>query len=959
MKLNNKLLISLLFTLISLNHFAQKSIVFPNNASTYASVADNSSLNIDANQSFSITAWVKTTATANQLFIAKRLAAKGSGYELWQLNGYFAVNCTHTNGSSSGLPGGSKYKINDGKWHQIAFVVDVQKNLYFMYVDGKVDVSKVLVSTTGCSNTDKLYIGLRGTLDMPMNGAMDEVRIYKRALSQAEIAADMATQVTTDTPSLAAAWNFEEGAGTQAADIKGISPATLYGTPTWQTLSTKSTQTITMNGPINVAFGNPDFSPATSTSPMAVEYSTSDASVASVVDGQIHIVAKGTCNITALQPENLFYATANSVTQTLNVTSTLITFNLPFTNNAVIQRDKPVLVSGTADPNDVLTVTLDDESKTANVDANGKWSCTFTAKAAKNTAFTLSAVGANSQSATLSNLLCGDVWVASGQSNMLMPVGPGYSLGGIANYSTVIAAANYPQIRFIQPVDLWQQASTPQANLLTSSNGWTVCSPSTAGGYSAVAYFFAKQIHVDQNVPIGIIQNAIGGTRIEAWTPLSALQSTTEYASWYTKATTTTLPANQVYDRKNFPTANFNGMLAPYTKNPVKGIIWYQGEENLGMDGSVAIPQYGNKFKATINAWRNVWGISDLPVLFVELANFQYSKNYSNLGGSREALPQFIAQQQKAAELPGVHGVTITDISNYTDIHPNEKASVGIRLGNAALSYVYAKNIVPKAATFKEMRSEGNALRVSFHNNSGFNIKSGTVLNEFKIAGSDNIYKNATAIISENDILVSEVTITEPLSVKFAWDEDAKPNLFNGSQSPASRFFKSLKANRITFNSLPGELNVDQTEIQLQATALSGLPVTFASSNPEVASVEGNVLKIKAVGSVVITASEKGNTEYAAAPDVQQNIQVVSQTGIETNNINSVKVTLLNNNMLRIEGLEGKTNITLLNQKGQIVITSYSNENVCNLKVDKIPVGTYIVSVTGSTGRTTQKLNLY
>ncbi len=136
---------------------------------------------------------------------------------------------------------------------------------------------------------------------------------------------------------------------------------------------------------------------------------------------------------------------------------------------------------------------------------------------------------------------------------------------------------------------------------------------------------------MDQNVPIGIIQNAIGGTRIEAWTPLSALQSTTEYASWYTKATTTTLPANQVYDRKNFPTANFNGMLAPYTKNPVKGIIWYQGEENLGMDGSVAIPQYGNKFKATINAWRNVWGISDLPVLFVELANFQYSKNYSNL----------------------------------------------------------------------------------------------------------------------------------------------------------------------------------------------------------------------------------------------------------------------------------------------------------------------------------------
>lgn len=603
-----------------------------------------------------------------------------------------------------------------------------------------------------------------------MNGAMDEVRIYKKALSQAELLDDMATNVTSDTPYLVAAWNFEEGSGTKAADIKGVSPATLYGTLTWQTLNTKTTQVITMNGPINMAYGSPDFSPASSTSSMPIKYSTSDVSVASIVDEQIHIVAKGTCSITASQEENLFYAKANSVTQILNITNTLITFNLPFTNNAVIQRDHPIFISGTADPNDVLTITLDDETKTANVDVNGKWSCTFSAKAAKNTAFSLTAVGTNSQSITLSNLLLGDVWVASGQSNMLMPIGPGYSLNGIDNYTTVVATANYPKIRFIQPIDLWQQASTPQTNLLTSSNGWTVCSPSTAGGYSAVAYFFAKQIHTDQNIPIGIIQNAVGGTRIEAWTPLSGLQSITEYASWFTKATTTTLPAGQVYDRKNFPTANFNGMLAPYTKNPVKGIIWYQGEENLGMDGTNAISQYGNKFKATINAWRNAWGISDLPVFFVELANFQYSKNYSNLGGSREALPQFIVEQQKASELPAVHGVTISDVSNYTNIHPTEKATVGIRLGNAALGYVYAKNIVPKAATFKEMRSDGKALRISFHNNYGFFIKSGTALNEFKIAGTDNIFKNATAVINANDIIVNEPSVTEPLSVKFAWD---------------------------------------------------------------------------------------------------------------------------------------------------------------------------------------------
>lgn len=125
-------------------------------------------------------------------------------------------------------------------------------------------------------------------------------------------------------------------------------------------------------------------------------------------------MAKGTCTVTANQSANLFYAEATPVTQTLHVASTQITFNLPFTNHAVIQRDQPITVTGTADPNDLLTLNLDGDIKTANVDATGKWTCTFTAKAAKSTAFTLTAVGNNSGQTTLTDLLCGDVWVASG-----------------------------------------------------------------------------------------------------------------------------------------------------------------------------------------------------------------------------------------------------------------------------------------------------------------------------------------------------------------------------------------------------------------------------------------------------------------------------------------------------------------------------------------------------------------
>ena len=953
-----KKLFSILFiiTLLSLYGYGQKSVTFPNSVSTYGAAVDNAALNLASGQSFTITVWMKTTTTTNQLFIAKRLSAKGAGYELWQLNGYFAVNCTHTNGSSSGLPGGSLYKINDGKWHQIAFVVDATRNTYYMYVDAKVDVSKTpLASTTGFTNADKLYFGLRGTLDMPMNGSVDEVRIYNKALSQTEILADMATTISAATPNLSAAWNFEEGSGTLAADIKGVCPATIYGSPTWSTLSSPASQVITMSAPINVAYGAADFNPATSTSSMPIQYTTSDPSVAAVVNGKIHIVGKGSCTITASQPANLFYAAATPVTQTLNVSNTLITFNLPFTSHAVIQRDKPIKISGTADPNDVLTLNLDGETKTANVDAAGKWLCTFTAKAAKSTAFTLTAVGTNSESVTLTDLLCGDVWVASGQSNMLMPVGPGYSLGGIDNYSSVIAAANYPNIRFIQPVDLWQQSSTPQTALLTSAGGWTFCSPTTAGGYSAAAYFFAKQVHVDQNIPIGIIQNAVGGTRIEAWTPLAGLQAIPEYASWYTKATTNTLPTGQVYDRKNFPTADYNGMLAPYTHNPVKGIIWYQGEENLGIDGIPATNEYGNKFKATVQAWRTAWGISDLPVIFTELANFQYSNNYTVLGGSREALPRFITQQQKGSQLPNVYGITISDISNYTNIHPTNKATVGIRLGNTALGYVYGKSIVPNAATFKEMRSDGTAIRVTFNNNSGFKLSTGTAINEFKIAGANKVYKTATAVLSGNDVLVSEATITQPLYIKYAWDENSNPNLFNGSNSPTSRFSDSLKINRISFTTIPANLKINDADIALQATATSGLPVAFTSSNEQVAVIVSGKLHPVGEGTTTLTAKEAGNTVFASAAPVSQTIQVIAPTDLRHTEFDDVRIRVANR-IASIEGVSAGDSVSLLSPNGQIIYSKLADTTSCKISLSKLIKGTYFVCIRNASSMKTLKV---
>lgn len=856
-----------IFLICVTSMYSQKNIVFPNNISTFGSTTDNGALNAAANENFTITAWVKTNNTTNQLFLCKRLNGAGAGYELWQLNGYLAINCTHTNGSSSGVPGGSKYKINDGKWHQIAFVIDVSNAKYNLYVDGKLDITKTLVSTSGVTNTQPLLFGIRGNNTLPMSGAMDEVRIYKKALTPAELIADMALNVNATTANLSAGWNFEEGSGNTAADIKTACPVSFTGTPGWGSVETLTPQTLTMNQPINLSFGSADFSPATSSSSMPIEYSTSDPNIAVAMDGKIHITGKGSCTITANQPSNLFYAAANPVTQTLNVLKTVITLNTPFTDHAVIQRDQPIILSGTADINDTLTINLDGEIKTTIVDANGNWNCTFSPKSAKSTSFTLVAEGNNSQKTTLSDLVCGDVWIASGQSNMWMSIGG--NITPILNSSTEIAAAMFPNIRFIQPIDIWQQASTPQQSIKTANNGWTVCSPTTAGGFSAVAYFFAQKIHADQNIPVGIIQSAVGGTRIEAWTPLEGLNSIPEYSSWYTKATTTTLESGQTYNRKNFPAANYNGMLAPYSKAAVKGIIWYQGEENFAIDGLSGISTYGNKFKATINAWRSIWNNPELPVIYAEIANYKYSTVYAVLNSSREALPMFINEQRKATTLNNVYGVTLSDISNYNDIHPTDKAPVGTRMGNAALGFVYGKtSIVPVAATFKEMKSEGSALRVIFNHNEGFHLSTGTTINEFKIAGADKVFKNATAVLSGNDILVSEPTISQPLYVKYAWDENSNPNLFNGSNSPTARFNESLDVIQSVSDTKHSHIKLEINNKQITISGMNDeskieiIGLTGSIFYSSLSSAEKIMLPSKNLSGIYILSIRDNNGQY-------------------------------------------------------------------------------------------------
>lgn len=703
------LILALLF-IPMLTVFGQNAIEFKGSTSMYGKADDHAALNIAPDESFTFTTRIRTTNASNQVFVAKRLNAAGVGYEFWQMNGYFAINCTHTDGTSSAVPGGSRYKINDGNWHHIAFVIDIPNKKYFLYVDGEMDTERQLdpvKASNGVTNTQPLIIGKRSNESMPFNGELDEMRFYNKALTPEELIVDKTSAVTADTEGLKAAWSFESITDNSTPDVKGNCPFILYGNPTIVSVDT----------------------------------------------------------------------------------SEKIVFDAAFTNNAVIQRDKPIVISGKAAPNDNLTITLDGETKNATADATGKWTCTFSAKTAKATPFSLEATGENSRSATISNLVCGDVWIASGQSNMEMTLtGSGY--GATSNGTADAAAANFSNIRFMQPTDLWQQSQQPESSYAPKAGGWTVCSPSTAGSYSAVAFYFARKLHTDQNIPIGIIQGAVGGTIIEAWTPLEGLKDVPEYEAAYRKATTETLPSANGYNRKNFPTANFNGMLAPFLNIPIKGIIWYQGEENLGMNSPVL--DYGNKFIATVNSWRNAWDNQELPVIYTELANYKWSGWVHGSGisiNSREYLSQFTMEQRKVSQIPYVYGITISDISNYTNIHPENKVDVGNRMGNAALAYVYGKEMdAPVAATFNSLKVEGDKLRVIFENSAGFYSKDGKAISGFEIAGADRTFKTATATLDGNDVLVSNAEISEPVYVRLGWDENATTNLFNASNSPTSRF---------------------------------------------------------------------------------------------------------------------------------------------------------------------------
>ena len=339
----------------------------------------------------------------------------------------------------------------------------------------------------------------------------------------------------------------------------------------------------------------------------------------------------------------------------------------------------------------------------------------------------------------LDDILVGEVWVGSGQSNME------WSLGGSHDAKEAIPAADQPMIRLFHVPKI--QAKTPAKDVKAT---WVVCSPKTVGNFSGVLYHFGLRLEKDLKVPIGLINSSWGGSAIEPWI-VTAKSSGGMY----------------------------NGMIAPLFPFPVRGAIWYQGESNVG-NGM----KYRDKMEQLIDGWRGKWG-KDLAFYFVQLAPF------SGYGGTPEALPEIWEAQTASLKILHTGMSVTTDITpNVADIHPTNKKDVGNRLALWALVKDYGKkDLVYSGPLYKGMKVDGSKIQLQFsHVGGGLKARDDKPLTEFQIAGADDKFVPAEATIVGDTVVVEAGGVTAPTQVKFGWRKDANPNLMNKEGLPASPF---------------------------------------------------------------------------------------------------------------------------------------------------------------------------
>ncbi|MCY2943281.1 MAG: sialate O-acetylesterase [Planctomycetota bacterium] len=481
-----------------------------------------------------------------------------------------------------------------------------------------------------------------------------------------------------------------------------------------------------------------------------------------------------------------------------------------FTDNMVLQSQTKIKVKGTGVDNSLIEAKLAGKSYAAKTDEKGQFVLEMGPFEAGGPFELTFHYKGEAPCCTLKNVLVGEVWVCSGQSNMQMTV------DSSADRDTVKSQSANSKIRLFTVPN--RPANQPETSL---KGKWVECNANTVGGFSAVGYHFGKKLNENTGLPVGLINCSWGGTYAEAWTkegdllasptlePIvlnyrrtfpGSLEKYKKDLDNHKKAIEKAKVENKKApngpqnpeNNPNRPAVLFNGMITPLLHFPIKGAIWYQGESNAGQ-----AYMYRTLFPAMIQSWRKAWGQADLPFYFVQLAPFMaISKDpqESNWAELREA--QLLTSQN----LPNTAMAVITDVGDEKDIHPRQKAPVGERLALWALKNQYAKSVQASGPVFKSLKIEGTKAILEFAQvGKGLEIK-GDTLNGFTLAGMDKKFINAQAKIEGNRVIITAEGITEPVAVRYGWANFPVGNLWNRDGLPASPFrtdeFKGLTGPR-------------------------------------------------------------------------------------------------------------------------------------------------------------------
>ncbi len=439
-----------------------------------------------------------------------------------------------------------------------------------------------------------------------------------------------------------------------------------------------------------------------------------------------------------------------------------------FGDHMVLQADQPVHVWGSAEPGEEVSISFRNRNLKIATSESGNWSAYLPPSRAGGP-FTLAVQGNNR--VTIRDVFVGEVWIASGQSNMVWP------LSRSDDAEAEIAAARHPGIRYFK-VDL-ETADEPQDDV---SGEWQVVSPDTAAEFSGVGYFFARHLNGTLEVPVGIIQSAWGGTPAEAWTSRASLSEDpllAELITAYDRAATAPESRQREPRPQHEPTALFNAMIAPLTSYSIRGAIWYQGENN-GNRGQGVL--YRRLFRTMIEDWRHAWALGNFPFLFVQLANYGKVPATATWPELREA-------QSMALGLAHTGMAVTIDIGNPTDIHPRNKQDVGRRLALAARAVAYGENDLDHSGPiFRQATWEGPQVRLWFdHTAAGLEARDGS-LRGFEVAGPTGEFRVATARIDGGTVVLSHPEVSAPSRARYGWAAAPDVNLFNSAGLPASPF---------------------------------------------------------------------------------------------------------------------------------------------------------------------------